>query len=362
VVVPHLDTPAADTKPSVSLKSVDQKSSHKKDEIIIRCSMCENDIAVAQSSMGKIIECPECGCFMEVPEKEAASPFSDSVIELENAGIVKADKREDPPSDSAKSLARYLNSKKRPDDVEQDYLRKFPWFIDIFLYPTSPGGLVTLSILVFGPFIMKLILIGMRYVNIGPLTVFLVLGLAFVFLFIKIVLVIYVFWFFSVCVEESARGKTRAPETLTMQTDDSVFEIFFSMARIVSCILICVWPSLVYYWETKQVNEIFWALLAGGVFFLPMMLLRVVMYESITGLNPFIIIWSIFKIFFRYCLVVVLFYLPIALYALMLRWVPNNVLICNLILKIANVYLILTAAHVLGWFFYRNEERLNWPV
>ena len=99
-----------------------------------------------------------------------------------------------------------------------------------------------------------------------------------------------------------------------------------------------------------------------GVFFLPMTLLRVVMYDSLAGLNPFIIVWSIFKIFPRYCLVLLFFYLPMVLFVFMARWVPKDLWGGRFILKAANMYLLLVSAHVLGWFYYRNEERLAWPV
>jgi predicted RNA-binding Zn-ribbon protein involved in translation (DUF1610 family) len=364
VVVPRLKASVVDISWDVKEKSTGEPYAQKKGTVDFKCSMCDKVISAAESSRGKLKECPECGCYVEVPKKEekVVESFPGLELHLKEELPVRGARRGAASSDYAEGLNQYSNLSKRTEEIPGDYERKFPWLIDIFFYPTSSAGLLILGIVILGPVIMDLILVALIFFDVGVLTQLIGLVLVIAFFFIRVVLWLYGYWYFSVCIEESARGKTRAPETLTMDTNENVFDIFVNMLRLVCCLLICTGPSLVYWWNTKEPNEIFWILLAVGVFFLPMTLLRVVMYDSLAGLNPFIIVWSIFKIFPRYCLVLLFFYLPMVLLVFMARWVPMELWGGRFILKAANMYLLLVSAHVLGWFYYRNEETLDWPI
>lgn len=364
LVVPHSNSSTVDISRDVKEESTGGPDAQKKTTIDFKCSMCEKVIEALESSRGKLKECPQCGCYVEVPKKEEKVVESSPCLELQLKEELPVGSAggENTSNGYAEGLGQYLNLSERTEEIPGDYARKFPWLIDIFCYPTSSAGLLILGIVILGPAIMDLILAALIFFGIGVLTQLIWLVLLIVFFFIRITLWLYGYWYFSVCIEESARGKTRAPEILTMDTDDNVFGLFVNMLRLVCCLLICMGPSLVYWWNTKEINEILWILLAVGVFFLPMTLLRVVMYDSLAGLNPFIIVWSIFKLFPRYCLVLLFFYLPMVLFVFMARWVPKDLWGGRFILKAANMYLLLVSAHVLGWFYYRNEERLAWPV
>jgi predicted RNA-binding Zn-ribbon protein involved in translation (DUF1610 family) len=365
VVVPLFEISIPATRADVKEESASGLDVQKKGTVDFKCSMCGKVIEALESSRGKLKECPECGCYVEVPKREEEEvveslPGVELGLKDEIPGRTMREKAA--PGDYEPGLGHYLKSTKRTDKIEADFERKLPWLIDIFFYPTSSAGLFTLAIVIFGPAIMDLILMGIYFFNVGVLSQLIGLVLLIAFLLIRITLWLYGYWYFSVCIEESARGKTRAPEILTKDMGEDVFDIFVNMLRLVCCLLLCTGPALAYWWNTKVLNETFWILLAAGVFFLPMVLLRMVMFDSLGGLNPFAIVWSILKIFPRYCLVLLFFYLPMGLLVLMTKWVPMDLWGGRLILKAANMYLLLISAHVLGWFYYRNDDRLEWPV
>jgi hypothetical protein len=111
-----------------------------------------------------------------------------------------------------------------------------------------------------------------------------------------------------------------------------------------------------------QVNSaIFWSLLAYGVFFFPMGILAVVMFDSINGLNPVLLICSIASKFFQYCALImfifILGFLPVAL-----NWIFPQSLIISYISSVVRIYLIMVVAHLLGRFYRRYQEKLNWEV
>jgi hypothetical protein len=164
------------------------------------------------------------------------------------------------------------------------------------------------------------------------------------------------------------------------------------LLRTASCVFICVGPSLTYYSITNRLDWICRLLLGCGVFFLPMALLATVMFGSFDGLNPIIIITSIFSTFFRYCLVLSAFCVPMAIavglsiglpkhtvgvFGYVLRGVGTlltfatglpmslpeyTIGIISFLLRGVYAYLALVAAHILGRFYYRNAEKLYWEV
>ena len=127
--------------------------------------------------------------------------------------------------------------------------------------------------------------------------------------------------------------------------------------------VVCFVGAIVYVSFNKRIDPVFWLLLGGGVFFLPMALLSTIMFDSLAGLNPILIIGSIFSTFGKYLGVALAFYVPYAIsvgvFTVLSPFVsPLTIPIFSLI----DLYLLLVAAHLLGWFFYRNEEKLNWEV
>jgi hypothetical protein len=112
--------------------------------------------------------------------------------------------------------------------------------------------------------------------------------------------------------------------------------------------------------------------MAFGVFLFPMGLLAVIMFDTLSALNPAIIIGSIFSAFFPYLglilllavvIVSVRFIMP--LYDLITSGGSSLLAIGTIFIYssgVADFYMLMVMAHLLGRFFYKYQEKLNWEV
>jgi hypothetical protein len=247
------------------------------------------------------------------------------------------------------------------EEPDPETVRKLPWLIDVFCYPVSVPGMVILGIYVFTPIILSLTISAISVV-LGPLSI-LLMPLGLVFLIIKITISAYMFWYFGMCIRQSASGQVRAPETLNTGMQDDFAEMAMELLRIVCCVAVCLGPGLIYYSYTKRMDQILWLLLGCGVFFLPMALLAMVMFGSFSGLNPIIIVPSIFSTFLGYCLVVLALCVPVAIaVGILVCLTKGSGTVVTFIMRGVFAYFALVAAHILGRFYYRNAERLCWEV
>lgn len=237
--------------------------------------------------------------------------------------------------------------------------RKLPWVLDVLVYPTSQGGLSFLCVLVLIPVFLDLVLWWLsKVLPVLGLGLFIIAAWL-TAVIIKIFLVIYAFWYFGECIRDSATGEVRAPDSLTIDRE----QIAGPMLRMLACVLLFPGAGPIYYWNVKEPDAIFWGLLSAGVFIFPMAVLSVVMFDSIVGLNPFRMLTSILRTFYFYCGVALVFIVLI----FVIVWMVLNLwgvlgVISKYFVYAVNLYLFMVAAHLLGRFYYRKEENLNWPV
>lgn len=316
--------------------------------VTFACSMCERQIQVPESSRGKLIECPHCGCYVEFPSEEIKAEKTTTPVEKHI---------EDDVSDMSLEERQKLDGKIRVDEPEQAEERKLPWLVDIFLYPTSASGMIHIAIFVIAP-----ILIGLlsRFV-------FSYAGLygGILSLILYVLLTGYMFYYFGECIRDSATGGLRASDTLTSAPGTSdLFEQFVSLFACYAFFLgpVTFYRSYIYFTNTQMNSAIYWPLLAYGVFFFPMGILAVVMFNSVNGLNPILLICSIASTFFQYCGLVVffsgLYFLRILILSVGQRWG----ILANVMSNIVLIWLLLVTAHLLGRFYWRYQEKLNWEV
>ncbi len=243
------------------------------------------------------------------------------------------------------------------EQVEPLPRKRLPWLIDSFLYPGSAAGLTMLGMFVLLPFVFTLIC---RVLMLTGLAVIVVPAVC-IFLIIRSIIIFYMFWYLGFCIRESAEGHFRAPDTLAPDTDDGIGETIRQTLMILGTVAVCLLPGIVYYLMRKETGTNFWLLLAAGGFFLPMAMLSVIMQDGLWGLNPFRIVVSIIRTFLKYCCVTGMFYVPIAIIAYVIIYVPmKNNAVTNLLFRAMYVYLLIVASHMLGRFFYKNEGRLDW--
>jgi phage FluMu protein Com len=335
--------------------------------IKFNCKSCGQKFSVPENSAGKKGKCPRCKNIVVVPEIQATSSLtkqSDSGVpevssksSADNVTLINAiekDKIQDQPiglSSIPEQATKYEEEleEEPPDDTESPTERKLPWVIDIFLYPISIPCLLTLGIIISIPLLVN-ILIGL----LGPYGILLFVPS----FFINAIIGLYFLWYVAECIRDSAEGGIRAPETLahTPGLGDLLLQLF----RLLACLLIFAGPMGYYYVKTQRIDAIFWYLLAYAVFFLPMGLLAVTLFDSIRGLNPLLLVGSIFSTFFTYCgLILILGAVAMTVITLprMLsgKWA---VFVSGYLV----MYILLVVAHLLGRFYWRYQEKLNWDV
>ena len=338
------------------------------DSIIkFHCKNCGQKIRVPQIHAGKKGKCPKCKNIIVVPKVQTAGTLTEQSNAAEEKTNTKSspyvltlldvpekDKIQDQPiplSSVPEKAAKYEQEleEESPEETESAAQRRLPWFIDIFLYPLSMPGLITLGIIIVIPLLIN-IAVGLA----GPFGL-LILIPGFV---IRIVIGLYFLWYIAECIRDSADGGIRAPET--MANTPGLGDMFWQWLRVLVCWLLFVGPVVYYYVYGNSTDTIYWSLLAFGLFFLPMGLLAVTLFDSIRGLNPILIISSIFSTFFQYCGLLLI----LAAVVLTVKAVRNiafgkwSAFISGYI----GIYIVLVLAHLLGRFYWRYQEKLNWEV
>lgn len=229
---------------------------------------------------------------------------------------------------------------------------KFPWFIDMFLYPVSTSGIIHLIIFLFVPY---------RFNSLGEDIFSIIYSVgALLILIIRLLVIGYVFYYFGECIRDSAKGNWRAPDIFSQSFPDRG-ELFSQIFLVFGSLAICFWPVAVYYIYTEQMNLIYWILLVGGVLFFPMSILRAVVFNEISALNPFLLITSIVKTFLPYFGMVLLCCLFGGLIILLRSVLPKSLLFF-ILLKMAVLYLTMVMCHLLGWFYWWYKDRLDWGI
>ena len=98
-------------------------------------------------------------------------------------------------------------------------------------------------------------------------------------------------------------------------------------------------------------------------------LLACVMFDSIYGLNPLLLIASIFSTFFQYCgLVLLITGIVLGFRAIStirtddIQQETLTMILLESVLYLILLYITFVVAHLLGRFFWQYQEKLNWEV
>ena len=354
--------------------------------IDLLCEYCDRKISVPKINAGKKAVCPKCNNTfiipaIQSPDSAAKQNYSGDLLARTTDsphGLTLIDVpeeyklKEEPTSQSNVSEEAIDRQKESEEDSEAEETenlgqRRLPWIVDIFLYPISGGGLSTIGIILFFRLLTDFTATGLN-ICCGCLGG--ILGFI-----IKIVIYYsYMYWYFTECVRDSARGGLRAPVILASMPglSDMVYHFF----RIFSCYAFTLGPvtfyrGYTYYTGIETNNVILLALLTYGMFFFPMGILAVVMFDSVKGLRPTLLIRSIVSTFFHYCGLVILFYgLGVLFIVLLVRMrlvlirsgLFSGIFLPYILFNIFLLYALLISGHLLGRFFYRYEDKLYWEV
>jgi DNA-directed RNA polymerase subunit RPC12/RpoP len=334
------------------------------------CKHCGQQIGVPEGSAGGGARCPKCKKKVIVPEAESAEPVADqsNISETKGGGKYAGFDRalfDIPQEDeSASQISNqvgmskegYEEQRRRREalekyQAEQIGKRKLPGFIDVFLYPTSLWGLVYLGICIG---IMLFLDTVEKMFPDYLACLFWVLTLI-----IRIFVVLFMYWYFAECVRDSAEGGLRAPKIIG--DFPPAGEMFQQMVDIISCLVIFFGPFFLYVLVARRAGIIFWLLLIYGIFLFPMVLLAFVVFDSMAGLNPRIIYKSISNTFWQYCGLVLLFIAAVLVIGVLGQKVKESEYLA-IVVHFAGIYLIFVAAHLLGRFYWKYQEKLKWEV
>jgi len=337
------------------------------------CKTCGQKLSVPEIHAGKKGRCPRCKNIVLIPQIQDTSPLTtqskatdqeaapkDSPHGLTLLDVPQRDKVQSQStpqygvSDRPLEDREVLEGTAKADQPEPVGERKLPWIIDIFLYPTSQAGLTYLAIFIGVPLAIRFIKLSLGTFG---------LAIALPSLIINILVGLGMCWYFAECVRDSACGRTRAPEAFS--TAD-ISEMFSQSLYLAACYLLFAGPAGFYFVYTQKTDAIFWLLLAYGAFFFPMALLAVVMFNSSSAFNPLLLIISIFKTLFPYSGLVAF----LTALVLVARFIPTvqpdtnkwAVLALDCISSSIFIYVALVVAHLLGRFYWRYQNKLNWEV
>jgi len=327
------------------------------------CKNCGQRIKVPDEHAGKKGKCPKCKTVVVVPEIDNdiffKSPDSQADNTQDTPKPPQLEFEKPPPAQtsseevSADPFSAAANEhllKHRVEEIPPPK-RRLVWFIDIWLYPLNLAGVVHLICLwllvfLFCPLVMAILALGIEYVPI-----------------VYTLPIAYVLYYFTECIRDSATGNFRTPD-FWMRPNEGKWDFISQLLIVLGCIAICFCPASVYYIVTERTDLIYWLFMACGGFFFPMVLLAVVLFDSYNALNPILIIGSIFRTFFPYCGMVLLFYSG----ALLLIKIDSRFYSFRLlpavafISRVLQLYLVFVAVGLLGRFYWKYQEKLNWEV
>lgn len=319
---------------------------------------------------------------MEVPSEKKPAETKKTPIEP---------RREDDVSDKSIEALQRLEGKIPVDETEQTGERKLPWIIDIFLYPISVPGLTMLGIFIGVPLLMEVFVKVLFLFTEGfpPFYVFAVFFLV-ISLIINIIIRLYRYWYLSECIRDSAEGRIRTPETVA--STPGLWELFSIFLKMFVCIIVLSAPMYFYLLKSMGIERSFeslfgftifflWTmvtevgrsgitfhlLLLFAVFFFPMTILSVVMFDSYRGLNPLLIVSSIFGTFAPYCgliLLLCVLWLPVILIRkfIVTQVVSFQSSLFLYIPRAISIYLMLVGGHLLGRFYWWHKDKLDWGI
>ncbi len=332
------------------------------------CEHCGQKISAPKVHSGKKFRCPKCRNLVDVPQVGSANPvpnqsnvvesttnlkYSDFDLTLLN--VQEQDKirnitaSQSDVSGEAADIPQDSGEKTRQAGSEAE--RRFHWLIDIFLYPFSISGMKNLAIFVVVPplmFVLLFVLPGM-----------LICLFSLIRLIVNCLIVLYMFWYFAECIRDSAEGWVRAPQGMGALPDMS--DLLRQMVHAVGCLMFFLLPAVIYIGIAGRIDIYFLLLLGIAIFFYPIGFLSVILFDSVSGFNPRVLVRSIYNTFIPYLGLFLLYVFFAWLIWSMLSTVQDSVL-WILVMRFVVFYAAFIVAHLTGRFYWRYQDKLQWNL
>ena len=334
-----------------------------------RCPKCSVKLTAREDRAGKTAACPHCKSKIAIPSAQAPSPAqlestTDKITFIEPAKAPDkpaTDPLSPPQADELDADARQHDEKllislgitPLPQHTGE---RQLPWLIDVLLYPTSQAGLTCMAVIVIAPLAAYFI---RRFF--GPFGAIL---LGWPIFLGSLVIGLYVIWYMAECAYDSARGGTRAPDAFGLKVGFT--DVGARIIYIAAVYGVYVVPVIVYLMLFRRVDAILLALAVWAVLFFPMSLLAMVLHDSTFALNPLFLLGSIFRTFFQYAGLLLLLLAATSAVAWIILAPSSGLHIPSIWLTTARMaistYIVFLMTHILGRFYWRNRERLDWGI
>lgn len=320
-----------------------------------RCPHCSQKLTAKEHLAGKVRACPHCQGKLRIPtpaplkaqrpERDAAAinspanPLDNGLLELAPAPKPTERDREETLRRQEEALLNIQDSELPCEPPSQ---RPLAWPRDILLYPANVSGIIHLVIFSFLAGQLRPALQA-RYWEHPPIMhlALLVIGGG------------YCLFYLTGCIRDSAGGGLRAPDVNQLPEQLSTDAILAQLFATFAWATFCVGPLLVCI-IVGRTDYLLWLLVAYAVIYAPMALLAVVLFDSVRALNPLLILPSILSVLFPYLVLVLSCGLISALFVLLYWRVALGGVFC--------AYLLMVVAHILGRFYLRYEDRLNWEA
>jgi DNA-directed RNA polymerase subunit RPC12/RpoP len=323
------------------------------------CDNCGYKSTASENYAGKNIRCPNCNYIIFIPKPEADdkrqaaskySAYDSNLLNVQEQNILKHQQMQEYIA-SELAYENEEEDEEPPDETDPAAQRKAPWFIDIFLYPLNGSGLKHLAVFILVP---PLFYILTKFL---PIQLYFLVLLASII--VQVLIFLYMYWYLAECIRESADGWVRAP--LGFGGLPSFRDMFEQVVDIIGCLAVFFAPFVLYMLFARKAGVVFWLLLVYAVFLYPMALLAVVMFDSARGFNFRLIFRSISNTFWPYCGLVLFFIATV----LLISRIPLDTLQSpgrRYAFRSVIIYAAFVGAHLLGRFYWRYQDRLDWEV
>ncbi len=314
--------------------------------ITFKCRSCGHRLRVPDAGAGRKGKCPKCSTVVRVPQVASEPSEPVDVPDWDNGELQL--KQESPPQPSSEGLPAWAvdnvaETLMRDDHQEDRGTRKYPWPVDILMYPANVPGVVNLVLFWFLP-------IGVAYVC------------RFIFIpclgfILSLIVPAYMIYYFADCIRDSAKGNTRAPDNVG--NTPAVRDAFAQFLCVIATMVMAFLPAgiaFIYYW---QMNGFIWVCCGMGVFMLPIALLATIMLDTGAGLNPFVWIMAIGRTLVPYIGLASLFLVLNAGLVFCMQ-AADDFRVPHILVTGPFIYLAMILMHLFGRFYYRYEKQLNW--
>ena len=324
-----------------------------------RCPNCSQKIKTRDDRAGTKGRCPRCKQRIDIPPAaRVESPAELTLVGPPPRRVAKTM----PVSERERLEAERLTAVQYRDEqvlaslgitppTQHTGQRKYPWPIDVLLYPTNGAGLIAMALIGIAPVVLTLLLFIARFA--GCLLVLPLLVVAFVTF-------LYAACYFAECVYDSAKGGTRAPSI--HGTGGSIGDMWSRVSYLLAVYVLYALPLPIYVAIFRRADAITLTLALWFFVFFPIGHLAMVMFDSTSALNPFFLAGSILRTFLPYLGLLVLLGAVMVSLGLATAWISARVprMLAWMIGLASPVYSTLVLAHVLGRFYWRYRERLDW--